>query len=185
MALRSAAQETDRLSRLAEDLLVLARSNGGGLPVRRERLDVAHLVQREVRSFASRAAGLEVSLVAKVEGGPAVELDAARMRQAIGNLIDNALRHTRPGGRIVVEVEYADQAVSIAVADSGDGFAPEFLGRAFDPFSRSDAARTGADGGAGLGLTIVRAVAEAHGGSVQARNGPAGGAIVTLRLPVP
>jgi two-component system OmpR family sensor kinase len=184
MALRSAAEETDRLSRLAEDLLVLARSDGGGPPLRRERLDVGRLVQREVRTFSSRAATLGVSLVPVVEDGPGAELDAARIRQAVGNLVDNALRHTRAGGRVVVEVAYGDQAVTIAVADSGDGFAPAFLDRAFDPFSRSDDARTRTNGGAGLGLTIVRAVAEAHGGSVEARNGPDGGAIVRMHLPL-
>ena len=184
MALRSAAEETDRLSRLAEDLLMLARSDRGGPRLRRERLNAGRLIGREVSFFTSRATALGISLVPVIEDGPDVELDPVRIRQAVGNLIDNALRHTPAGGRVVVEVAYADRALTVTVADSGDGFAPGFLDWAFQPFSRSDVARTRGDGGAGLGLTIVRAIAEAHGGSVEARNAPDGGAVVSLRLPL-
>jgi heavy metal sensor kinase len=183
MALRSAAEETERLTRLADDLLVLARADGGGPPLRRERVDLGRLVHREVRSFASRAAALGVSLEAVVGETVDAEIDAARLRQAIGNLVDNALRHTPAGGRVVVELVRWEGGPIVEVSDSGEGFEPSFLDRAFDPFSRSDAARARTDGGAGLGLTIVRAVAEAHGGWVEARNRPEGGAAVSIHLP--
>ncbi len=181
-AVRSAAEETDRLARLAEDLLVLAKAAGGRLPVRRERIDVGGLIRDEVSSFASRAAELGISLAPVAAQGLHAEVDGARLRQAVGNLIDNALRHTPAGGRVAVELAERDHALSIEVADSGEGFDPAFLDRAFDPFSRADAARSRSDGGSGLGLAIVRAVAEAHGGSVAARNLP-GGAAVTIRIP--
>jgi len=182
-ALRSAAEETDRLTRLAEDLLVLVRTDGGRLPVRREPMDVGQLIRDEVGSFTGRASALRVSLVPVVASGLYAEVDGARLRQAVGNLIDNALRHTPVGGRVAVELSDRGGVLTIEVADSGEGFQPAFLERAFDPFSRSDAARSRTEGGAGLGLAIVRAVAEAHGGSVEAGNLADGGAAVTMRIP--
>jgi heavy metal sensor kinase len=182
-SLGSAAEETERLIRLAEDLLVLARADRGRLPVRREDLDVAALVRETVGSFSGRASALGVSLETSIGEGLRARVDEARMRQAVGNLIDNALRHTPAGGRVVVELAQSNGAVSIQVADTGEGFAESFLPQAFEPFSRADASRSRTDGGSGLGLAIVRAVAEAHGGSVEARNRHPGGAVVVLRIP--
>jgi two-component system, OmpR family, sensor kinase len=182
-ALRSAAEETEGLTRLAEDLLVLARADRGRLPVRPEDVDVADLVGETVGSYSARASELGINLHSSVEGGIRARVDAARIRQAVGNLIDNALRHTPAGGRVVVGLVQGNGTLSVEVADTGEGFPPAFLTRAFDPFSRADAARGRDDGGAGLGLAIVRAVAEAHGGSVQAGNRPEGGAVVVLRIP--
>jgi heavy metal sensor kinase len=183
-ALRSAAEETDRLTSLAEDLLVLARSEGGRLSIRREALDAARLVRDTVASFAGRALELGVSLATRgAEEKLHADLDPARMRQALGNAIDNALRHTPRGGRVGVEIRREGDALVIEVTDTGGGFDPTFLVRAFEPFSRSDEARGRTHGGAGLGLAIVRAVADAHGGSVEAGNRPDGGASVTMRVP--
>jgi signal transduction histidine kinase len=141
------------------------------------------LLQETVASFAGRAEGLGVALEASVLDGLHADVDGARIRQAVGNLVDNALRHTPPSGRVRVDLSNRDGIVAIGVADTGDGFLPSFLDRAFEPFSRSDGARARADGGAGLGLAIVQAVAEAHGGSVEATNRPEGGALVVLRIP--
>jgi signal transduction histidine kinase len=182
-ALRSASEETQRLAALAEDLLVLARADGGRLPVRREDLDLAGLVEDTVDSFAGRASDRGISLEARVHDPARARVDRARIRQAVGNLVDNSLRHTPTGGRVTVELARRDGAVAIEVADTGDGFPPSFLPRAFESFSRADDARARSEGGTGLGLAIVRAVAEAHGGSVQAVNRPEGGAVVTLRIP--
>jgi two-component system sensor histidine kinase BaeS len=110
-------------------------------------------------------------------------LDGARIRQAVGNLIDNALRHTPWGGRVVVGLSRGDGTLSISVTDTGDGFVASFIPSAFDAFTRSDAGRSRSAGGAGLGLAIVRAVAEAHGGTVAATNGDKGGAVVVLSVP--
>lgn len=181
-ALRSAAEETDRLVRLAEDLLVLARAKGGKLPVRREQVDAAALVRDIVATFEGRASERGVALHDEAEDGLRANLDPLRMRQAIGNLIDNALRQTPRGGRVSVALARANGDLTISVTDSGAGFSPEFLADAFEPFTRDEPARTRADGGVGLGLAIVRAIAEAHSGSAEARN-TEHGAEVILRLP--
>jgi two-component system OmpR family sensor kinase len=181
-ALRSAADETDRLVRLAEDLLVLARAKGGKLPVRREDTDAVALVRDIVATFVRRAYERGISLDHRAVESLAASLDPLRVRQAVGNLLENALRHTPSGGRISVELQRLDGDVAISVADTGPGFSPEFLDAAFEPFTRDDEARTRADGGTGLGLAIVRAIAAAHGGSVEARN-TEHGAEVLLRFP--
>jgi len=181
-ALRSASEETDRLVRLAEDLLVLARAKGARLPVRREDLDAGELVRDIVGTFAGRASERGVSLEHHEQDGLRASMDPLRIRQAVGNLVDNALRHTPRSGRVLVDLARLDGDLAITVADTGAGFSPAFVPRAFEPFSRDDAARTRTDGGAGLGLAIVRAIAEAHGGSVEVRNGAEGGAEVVLRI---
>jgi heavy metal sensor kinase len=183
-ALRSASEETDRLTRLAEDLLLLASADGGRLPRRREEVDVAALLRDTVDSFSGRASTLSVKLEAAVDDGLRARLDGARIRQALGNLIDNALRHTPAGSRVTVSASVVNGDLAIVVADGGEGFPSSYLPTAFEAFSRADASRSRPTGGAGLGLAIVRAVAEAHGGTVEAANGPQGGAIVVLRVPV-
>jgi heavy metal sensor kinase len=182
-ALRSAAEETDRLARLAEDLLVLARADGGRIPVTREVVDVSRLVGEAAEAFAARAASQGVTIETLVPDGLSASLDPLRMRQALGNLLDNALRHTPPQGRVTIEASRPNGALSIEIRDTGGGFPPRFLPQAFDPFSRADPARSRTDGGTGLGLAIVRAVAEAHGGVAEAGNHSAGGAWVKLKIP--
>jgi heavy metal sensor kinase len=181
-ALRSASEETDRLTRLAEDLLLLASADGGRLPMRREDVDAAGLVRETVESFSGRAATLGVVLEATVEDGIHARVDGARIRQALGNLIENALRHTPRGGRVTVEAFGGTGTLSIVVADTGEGFDSVYLPQAFEAFTRADASRSRPAGGAGLGLAIVRAVAKAHGGTVEARNRDEGGAVVVLRV---
>ncbi|MGH2691971.1 MAG: sensor histidine kinase [Actinomycetota bacterium] len=176
----SAREETERLVRLAEDLLVLSRATGGRLPVRREDVDVAELLMQTADAFSARASEGGVSLDVSAPNGVRARLDGARVRQAIGNLLENALRHTPRGGRVTIKLEHDDGEVAIEVADTGDGFDPAFLPRAFEPFSRADIGRSRPAGGTGLGLTIVRTVVEAHGGGAEARNLPSGGAVVRL-----
>jgi heavy metal sensor kinase len=178
-ALRSAATEAQRLVRLAEDLLVLARSDRGGLPLVRTPAGASELLGRVADRFrgAAEAAGTSVEVVDGA--GLVVSADAARVEQALGNLVDNALRHGRGPVRLCA-VE-RDGRVELHVADSGDGFPPEFLPHAFERFSRADPARSG--GGAGLGLAIAEVVARAHGGTAHAENRENGGADVWLSLP--
>jgi heavy metal sensor kinase len=182
-ALRSAADETDRLSRLAADLLVLARARRGQLPVRPEMVDLAPIVADVLAEFGARAAGAGIAMSASVAPGLAARLDAARIRQSLENLIDNALRHTPANGAVAVTAARRDGVLEISVADTGVGFPEAFLATAFEPFSRADEGRARSDGGAGLGLAIVRAIAEAHGGSVRAANGSPTGAVIEMRLP--
>ena len=175
-ALRSAAEEVDRLRRLADDLLVLAQLERGRVPLRREPIAADDLLEGVARRFAARAADDGRSL--DISGEEVrFEGDRLRLEQALGNLVDNALRHG--AGAVRLEASSANGVVELHVSDEGAGFPPEFLPHAFERFSRPDSARSG--GSAGLGLAIVAAVAEAHGGIAHASNGPGG--VVTLVLP--
>ncbi|TME09474.1 MAG: HAMP domain-containing protein [Chloroflexi bacterium] len=183
-ALRSALEETDRMTRLAADLLVLARADRGTLPVHPRDVNVEQLVAESLGRFAGRASGAGVALESEVEPGLRASVDPDRVGQALDNLVDNALRQTRRGGTVTVRAARDAASIHLAVADAGPGFPDDFLGRAFEPFARADAGRTRSDGGVGLGLTIVRAVARAHGGAVEAANRPGGGgAVVEMTLP--
>jgi len=179
-AVRSAAEETERLSQLAEDLLVLARSEDGKLPVRPERLAAGELLAGVRQRFERRAAAARRPLEIRVEDGLELSADRLRAEQALGNLVENALRHGR--GRIVLEAHREDGRVELHVRDEGPGFAAEFIPHAFEPFSRSDPARSGA--GAGLGLAIIDVIARAHGGAARVANVD-GGTDVWLELPEP
>lgn len=177
-ALRSASEETDHLVRLAEDLLVLARAHGGRLPVQGERTDLGELLRGIAGRHEPRSTAAGVVITVEAPNAFA-HVDAARLRQAVDDLLDNAVRHTPRGGRIHVSGEREDGSVRVAVQDTGPGFAPESLHRAFEPFARDGEAQ-GDDRGSGLGLAIVRVIAEAHGGSAQVENVPGGGAKVSL-----
>ncbi|MBN1530470.1 MAG: HAMP domain-containing protein [Thermoleophilaceae bacterium] len=171
-ALRSAAEETDRLAMLAEDLLVLARSDQGRLPIRRADVDVGELLERVRRRFAPAGMDLRIS----VEPGLGAELDELRIEQALGNLVDNARRHG--AGPIELSARRGAGGVELSVRDHGHGFPPELLDHVFERFARGDAGRS--TEGAGLGLAIVEAIAVAHDGSVTAANVNGGGAEVTI-----
>jgi signal transduction histidine kinase len=179
-ALASIEQETDRLRRLTQDLLVLARSDRGRLPVHREEVDVSAMIERVVGEFDERAERAGVAVHGAGEDVRA-RVDPDRLRQAIENLVDNGIRHAGVGGTVDVRARREDGRLHVVVRDSGAGFEPALLDRAFEPFARADEDRSG--DGAGLGLTIVRAVAEAHGGSATATNLESGGAAVSLDLP--
>ena len=177
-ALRSAAEETQRLSRLAEDLLLIARADQGPLPIRPEIVAVHELLADAATRFANRASSLGRDL--RVEPTDLqVDADPLRVGQALVNLVDNALTH----GEGAIELSAVDRngAVELHVRDAGSGFPDEFRARAFDRFSRADEARS--RGGSGLGLSIVELVATAHGGGVGVGDQPSGGADVWLSLP--
>jgi two-component system, OmpR family, sensor kinase len=165
-ALRSAAEETERLAHLAEDLLVLARAGGGQLPVRPEPLPAADLLADVRERYARRAAEAGRPLEIQADERLRLSVDRLRAEQALGNLVENALRHG--GGRILLQAHRRDGRIELHVRDQGQGFPPEFIGQAFEPFSRADPARAG--GGAGLGLAIVELIARAHGGDAHAAN---------------
>jgi two-component system OmpR family sensor kinase len=178
-ALASAAEETDRLTQLAEDLLTIAQTERGELPLRLERIELREVLGGVGQRFARRA---EEEGRAIVVDGPPLEIRADRLRiaQAVGSVVDNALRYGA-GEVSVFLAAAADDTVEIRVRDHGPGFPPDFLPRAFERFSRPGASRV--DGGSGLGLAIVRTVARAHGGEARAGNAEDGGAEVRLTLP--
>ena len=183
-ALRSASEETDRLTRLAEDLLVLARADDGRLPISSQAVDVGMLAERVAHRFAARAGGEGRTVELEVADGRAgvrVVGDPLRLEQALSNLIDNALRYGT--GDVRVRVRRSGGDVELHVTDGGAGFAENLLDHAFDRFARADGG--GSRGGTGLGLSIVAAIVRAHGGSVHAENRPAGGADVWIALPAP
>jgi two-component system OmpR family sensor kinase len=180
-AIASALEETHRLTRLADDLLVLARSDQGRLPLRLEPVEVLDaLTQAEARNAAMvAAAGRELRADVDIPGGAVVLADPDRLGQLLDNLVANALRHG--AGAIVVHAAVRDDGrIVIDVSDEGPGFGPA-LPQAFERFSQGEPGHGGP--GSGLGLAIVRAIARAHGGEAWAEDLPAGGARVGVVLP--
>jgi signal transduction histidine kinase len=177
-AVRSAAEETERLSRLAEDLLLLARADQGQLPIRAERVSVPELLDRVRARFSTYAAELGRPVGVETAGEPAVVADALRVEQAVGNLVSTALEHGE--GPVVLRSRTVDGRVEIHVTDEGHGFPEVFVARAFERFSRADGAR--ASGGSGLGLAIVELIARAHGGEAHVANRRGGGSDAWISL---
>jgi signal transduction histidine kinase len=179
-ALLSAAEETDRLSQLTDDLLLLARADSGELPLRRADVPAAELLGSIATRYARRATDTGRTIDVVSPPGLLLRVDRRRLEQALANLVENALRHG--GGTVRLEAAEQDGTLELRVGDEGPGFPPAFVDRAFERFSRADGSRETA--GAGLGLAIVAAIAQAHGGTATATNRPdGGGADVTLRLP--
>jgi signal transduction histidine kinase len=178
-ALASAAEETDRLTQLSEDLLTIAQTVRGELPLRLAHLELGDALEAVARRFSRRAEDGGRELVVSVPSPIGIDADRLRLDQAIGSMVDNALRYG--AGTIELRAAVEKGSVEIHVLDRGRGFPAEFLGRAFERFSRAPA--TSRDGGSGLGLAIVQTVARAHGGEAYAANREGGGADVWLALP--
>lgn len=144
---------------------------------------MADLVEQIATVYRAAAAADGLVLTVEVNGSPYLAADPVRLRQAVGNLLANALRHTPVGGRVSLRA-YADgDDVLIEVADTGGGIAPEHLPHVFDRFWRAEKSRSRQTGGSGLGLAIVRQLAEAHGGSAAVHSELGRGTTVVLRLP--
>jgi signal transduction histidine kinase len=180
--------ETDRMSAVLSDLLLLARLDADRLSVSREPFDLAAVLSETTERFATRAAAEGKTLEVHHSGKLPARGDAARTGQILAALLDNALRFTPPGGLVTIEGRTADRRVEAIVADTGPGIPPENLGRVFERFYRADpqsAARTRGPtgGGTGLGLAIARDLARVQGGELSASGGEGGGARFTLRVP--
>jgi signal transduction histidine kinase len=179
----SASEEAARLSRLTDDLLLLATSDEDRLAARTGPTDLAYLLAKAAALAGQRGADVGVTCRADVPDGLSADLDPILIRRAVDNLLDNALRFAPPRSQIVISGRVHRRDIVITVTDAGPGFPAEYLPRAFERFSRPDSARARADGGAGLGLSIVKAIAQAHGGQVTAGNQDSGGAVVRIDLP--
>jgi len=177
-ALREASVETDRLVQLAADLLLIAGADQGELPLRREHVAGRDLLESVRNRFIWRADEAGRPLEVEAPGQSAFTGDRLRLEQALGNLVENALRYGE--GPVRLEARPVDGHVELHVLDQGPGFSEGFLPHAFDRFSRAEDSRS--SGGAGLGLAIVDAIARAHGGSVQAANRRQGGADIWITL---
>lgn len=177
-SIASAIEEADRLSQLAENLLVLARADGDGLALRSEALEVGDLFATLSERLGPRARDSGRELSVESPNGLVVHADRVRAEQALTNVAENALRHGQGDVRVFSRIEGG--RVELHVTDEGPGFPPAFLPHAFERFRRADPAR--GEGGTGLGLAIVEAIAVAHGGAAHAANRPEGGADVWIEL---
>jgi two-component system, OmpR family, sensor kinase len=181
-AVASAAEEARRMSRLADDLLVLARADQGRLPLGLEALATGELLEAAAARARAAAQMRGRALIVQDPGtdGLVVRADPDRIAQILGNLITNALAHG--DGTINLSAEPYEELVELHVTDEGPGFPQELIAHPFERFARGSEARA-RDPGSGLGLAIVEAVATAHGGYARARNRPEGGADVWIALP--
>jgi signal transduction histidine kinase len=174
-------EETHRLERIIGDLLDLARLEGGGGTLRREPVDVQSLFDRVAERHEREMRERGVTLICEVaKGASHVTGDADRLEQALQNLAANALRHSNGGGSIRLEAVPVERGIRLRVRDTGPGIAADHLPLIFDRFYKVDAART-ASGGSGLGLSIVKAIVERHGGTITAHN--ENGAVFDIVLP--
>jgi len=179
-AIRGAAEDTERLSRLADDLLLLARAEQGRVPLRREPVDVADVLETVAGRFQSRAVSEQRDLSVTTDDDPlVVSADRPLLEQALANMVDNAFTHG--AGRVTLTAEQRNGSAELHVLDEGVGFPADFLAHAFERFSRAQ--KTTAEG-SGLGLAIVETIAEAHDGRAGAANAPGGGTDVWLALTV-
>jgi len=179
-------EETHKLEAIIGDLLDLARLEGGGERLRSQPVSVrdlfARVADRHAPAIRERGITMELDIAPDT---PEILGDAGRLEQAVQNVAANAIRHTPAGGRVILQAAPANGGVHISVRDSGQGIPPEHLPRVFDRFYKVDASRanTAVPSGSGLGLSIVRAIVETHGGAVTAANAPEGGAVFELQLP--
>jgi PAS domain S-box-containing protein len=176
-----AQRNATRLHRLVDDLLFVSRVESGRAGLELEKHDVARLVRDAVENALPTASSRQISLSSSCDAGGEAIVDAHRVSEAVENLLSNALKFTPPQGRVDVRVIAADDVVAIRVSDTGIGIRSEDIVHLFDRFFRTQNAETVP--GAGLGLSIVKAIADAHGGSIEVESRPGAGTAFELRLP--
>ena len=185
VVLQRVNEEVDRLIRLVGSLLTLARADAGEIPLASEAVDLGALITDAVEQVRPAAARKAIELA--VEPGPALTLRADQdlLLQLVLNLLDNAIKYSEVGDRVTVGWSTDERGARLWVADTGIGVAPEHVERVFDRFYRVDRARSSVEGGAGLGLSICRWIARAHGGDISMASEPGHGTNVQVRLPAP
>ncbi|AJE44317.1 sensor histidine kinase [Streptomyces nodosus] len=178
-------EEALLLQRVVDDLQDLAAADAGTLKLHRELLSAGELLSHVAAAHGAQAEASGITLLQQVPDGVQLDADPVRMRQIVGNLVSNAIRHTPAGGTITLTAEQTDDHVLLTVRDTGSGIAPGDLPHIFDRFWRSEKSRSRRTGGSGLGLAIVRHLVTAHGGTVTAMSDPGVETAFTLNLPNP
>ena len=171
--------ETHQLERLVDDLRTLSLTDADALELHRDVIDLGAVAADVVAGFEPQASTAGVTLATDLEDVPPLSLDGRRVRQVIGNLLSNAIRHTPHGGRVTLRVRRIGGAAELEVTDTGAGMDADAAARAFDRFWRA-----GDTAGAGLGLAIVRDLVRAHGGEVSLESAPGAGTVVRCRFPI-
>ena len=180
----SLLQEALLLQHIIDDLRDLAAADADTFRLHPERVGAREVVELVAAAHRETARAGGVSLETAIEGEPELWADPVRLRQAVGNLVANAVAHTPAGGRVTVDVSRTDTALLIEVGDTGTGIGPDDLPHIFDRFWRAEKSRSRQTGGSGLGLAIVQQLAHAHGGTVTVASTPGQGSVFTLRLPL-
>jgi two-component system sensor histidine kinase BaeS len=181
----SLLEEALLLQHIIDDLRDLAAADAGSFRLHHEPVRIAELLDQVAEAHRARAEAAGVRLnVLPADGEAELTADPVRLRQAVGNLVDNAVRHTPSGGSVTVGARPVGDDLVIEVTDTGTGIGPDELPHVFDRFWRAEKSRSRQTGGSGLGLAIVRQLAHAHGGTVAATSEPGEGAVFTLRLPL-
>jgi signal transduction histidine kinase len=180
--LTSMQRDVEALSGLIEDLFVLARIESGHFELDPVAVDLSDLVDEALEGLRPTAASRNIEVVLETSGHVRALGGPEALSRVVRNLVDNAIRHSPPGGRVTVRVE-GNGAALVRVLDEGPGFHPDFLDEAFESFTRADEARSRDAGGGGLGLAIARGFVDAHGGTIWADPGPGGR--VAFRVPSP
>lgn len=183
-AVKVIQEEGERIERLVGDLLDLARFEAGGISLEQDNVDVDEIFERVSERHAKTAQDKGVEIVIEAHDDVRMVADSHRLEQAVQNLAANALRHTPPGGQVKLGARREDGHVKITVTDTGVGIPPEHLPHVFDRFYKADQSRA-QSGGSGLGLSIVKAIIQRHGGSVTARSSPGTATVFEISLPSP
>jgi heavy metal sensor kinase len=181
--LSSILEECERLTRLTDQLLALAREDAGAGRPTLESLDLSAVVHGVVEDMRPLAEARGLGLRMEANGAAPVHGDALRLRQVFFNLVDNAIKYTPSGGEVAVRVDRRDGEAVVTVRDTGIGIPPEHLPRVFDRFYRVDKARSREHGGTGLGLSIAQSIVAAHGGRIELASAPGQGTTCTVTLP--
>jgi signal transduction histidine kinase len=180
-ALADCVEETDRVLLMLNTLMDISEAESGTLQLRRDRVLLGNIVARAIDLYRDVADAKGVALVSKLQPDASVMADGTRLQQVAANLIDNALKYTPPGGRVDVEVTQGGGRALLRVRDNGAGINPDELPRIWDRLFRGDASRT--ERGLGLGLSLVRAIVKAHGGTVDVESALGKGSTFTVALP--
>jgi len=185
-AVRSLHAETLRLSRLVDDLYQLALSDLGALTYRKENFDIAEILREAIEPYKAEFSGKSIALDTDIAQGlkPFVFADAERMNQLFSNLLDNSLKYTDPGGKLVIRLTCNDGLAIADFEDSAPGVAGPEMENLFERLYRVEGSRNRSSGGAGLGLAICRNIVEAHAGTISANPSPLGGVLMRVTLPV-